>query len=91
MRSQYRKDLFDDYIPFHEKYVVDKEYGGFHCTVTPAGELISPEKTAWYEGRGTWVFSFLYNNFGREQKYLDIAARSIKLIERSRPRGPAEL
>jgi N-acylglucosamine 2-epimerase len=91
MRSQYRKDLFDDYIPFHEKYVVDKEYGGFHCTVTPAGELISPEKTAWYEGRGTWVFSFLYNNFGREQKYLDIAARSIKLIERSRPKGLAEL
>jgi mannose/cellobiose epimerase-like protein (N-acyl-D-glucosamine 2-epimerase family) len=89
-RNQYRKDLFDDYIPFHEKYVVDKQYGGFHCTVKPNGELISPEKTAWYEGRGTWVFSFLYNNFGREQRYLDVAARSIKLIERSRPKGPDE-
>jgi mannose/cellobiose epimerase-like protein (N-acyl-D-glucosamine 2-epimerase family) len=57
-RSQYRKDLFEDYLPFHEKFVVDKQYGGFHCTVKPNGELISPEKTAWYEGRGTWVFSF---------------------------------
>ena len=86
-RSQYRKDLFEDYLPFHEKFVVDKQYGGFHCTVKPNGELISPEKTAWYEGRGTWVFSFLYNNFGRAQKYLDIAAGSLKLIERSRPKG----
>jgi N-acylglucosamine 2-epimerase len=87
VRSQYRKDLFEDYLPFHEKFVVDKQHGGFHCTVKPNGELISPEKTAWYEGRGTWVFSFLYNNFGREQKYLDIAAGSLKLIERSRPKG----
>lgn len=91
VRDQYRKDLFEDYLPFHEKFVVDKQYGGFHCTVKPNGELISPEKTAWYEGRGTWVFSFLYNNFGREQKYLDIAAGSIKLIERSRPKGRDEL
>lgn len=89
--AQYRKDLFDDYLPFHEKYVVDREYGGFHCTVKPNGELISPGKTTWYEGRGTWVFSFLYNNVSREQKYLDIAARSLKLIERSRPKGADEL
>ncbi|MBS1828287.1 MAG: AGE family epimerase/isomerase [Acidobacteria bacterium] len=86
-RAKYRRDLFEDYLPFHEKYVVDKQYGGFHCTVTPKGELISPGKTAWYEGRGTWVFSFLYNHFGREQKYLDIAARSLKLVEKTRPQG----
>jgi len=91
MRSQYRKDLFDDYLPFHEKYVVDPQYGGFHCTVKPNGELVSPAKAAWYEGRGTWVFSFLYNNFGRQQKHLDIAARSLKLLERSRPQGPDQM
>ncbi len=90
IRAQYRKDLFEDYLPFHEKYVVDKQYGGFHCTVKPNGELISPEKSAWYEGRGAWVFSFLYNHFGRERKYLDIAAGSLKLIERCRPKGADE-
>jgi N-acylglucosamine 2-epimerase len=90
MRAQYRRDLFDDYVPFHEKFVVDREYGGFHCTVKPSGELISPEKTAWYEGRGTWVFSFLYNHFGREKRWLDIAAGSVRLIERCRPKGADE-
>ncbi|MBL8232179.1 MAG: AGE family epimerase/isomerase [Bryobacterales bacterium] len=89
IRDQYRRDLFDDYLPFHEKYVVDHQYGGHHCTVTPKGELISPAKTAWYEGRGMWVFSFLYNHFGREQKWLDIAARSLQLVAKSKPQGEA--
>lgn len=87
IRNQYRIDLFDDFLPFIERYVVDPEHGGFHCTVRPDGELISGEKRAWYEGRGIWVFSFLYNHLARHEKYLDIAARSIRLIERSAPTG----
>jgi N-acylglucosamine 2-epimerase len=90
MRDQYRKDLFDDYLPFIERFVVDREYGGFHCTVRPNGDLVSPEKRAWFEGRGTWVFSFLYNNIAREQKYLDVAEKSVRLIERSQPKKPNE-
>ena len=86
-RAKYRRDLFEDYLPFHEKYVVDREHGGFHCSVRPDGSIVSYEKTAWYEGRGTWVFSFLYNNFGREKKYLEVARRSLELLERSRKEG----
>jgi len=87
MRSQYRKDLFDDYLPFHERFVNDKEFGGFHCSVRPTGVLVSDAKTVWFEGRGIWVYSFLYNHIAREQKYLDIAARSVKLLDRSKPSG----
>ena len=87
MRAQYRKDLFDDYLPFHERFVNDKQYGGFHCSVRPTGELVSDEKRVWYEGRGTWVYSFLYNNIAREQKYLDVAAGSVRLLEKSKPAG----
>src|SRR5258705_10072360 len=87
MRTQYRKDLFEDYLPFHERFVNDKEFGGFRCSVRPTGELISDAKTVWFEGRGTWVYSFLYNHVAREQKYLDIAARSVRLLEHSRPTG----
>jgi N-acylglucosamine 2-epimerase len=90
MRDQYRRDLFNDYLPFIEKFVIDREYGGFHCSVRPNGELASTTKRAWFEGRGTWVFSFLYNNIVREQRYLDVAAHSIKLIQRSKPRDPDE-
>ena len=90
MRSQYRNDLFSDYLPFFEKFVIDREYGGFHCSVRPNGELVSTVKRAWFEGRGTWVFSFLNNHIAREQKYLDMAARSIDLVQRSKPKDPDE-
>ena len=90
MREQYRADLFHDYLPLIEKFVIDREYGGFHCSVRPNGELVSPVKRAWFEGRGTWVFSFLYNNIAKEQKYLDIAAGSVRLIQKSKPRDPDE-
>ncbi|HEY3458914.1 MAG TPA: copper homeostasis protein CutC [Bryobacteraceae bacterium] len=90
MREQYRTDLFHDYLPFIEKFVIDREYGGFHCSVRPNGELVSPVKRAWFEGRGTWVFSFLYNNVAKEQKYLDIAAGSVRLIQKSKPQDPDE-
>ena len=90
MRDQYRKDLFNDYLPFIENFVIDPEYGGFHCSVRPDGQLVSTTKRAWFEGRGTWVYSFLYNNISKEQKYLDVALRSIKLIQRSKPKDPDE-
>ena len=90
MREQYRVDLFHDYLPFIERFVIDREYGGFHCSVRPNGELVSPVKRAWFEGRGTWVFSFLYNNVAKEQKYLDIAAGSVRLIQKSKPKDPDE-
>src|SRR5262245_2240860 len=29
LRDQYRRDLFTDFLPFMEKYVIDPEFGGF--------------------------------------------------------------
>lgn len=77
IRDRYRKDLFEDFLPFHERFVVDREYGGFLCSVRPNGERVSDEKPIWYQGRGLWVYSFLYNNLAREQKYLEIAASAL--------------
>lgn len=90
IRDQYRRDLFEDFLPFFEKFVLDREYGGFLCSVRPNGERVSTEKRLWYEGRGTWVYSYLYNNIAKEQKYLDVAARSVRLIEQSEPDDPEE-
>ena len=90
MRDQFRKDLFTDYLPFHERFVVDAEYGGFLCSVRPDGQRVSDSKRTWFEGRGIWVFSYLYNAVARDRKYLDIAAGSVRLIQRSRPKQPDE-
>lgn len=87
LRDEYRRDLFTDFLPFMGKYVVDQQYGGFMCNADHYGRQVNTNKLSWFEGRGIWVYSFLYNNLAREQKYLDIARRSLEFILRIKPAG----
>ena len=85
LQELFHRYLFDDFLPFMDRYVIDHELGGFMCEVHPNGERVSDSKPTWYQGRGLWVYCFLYNNFGRNQSYLDVALKTRKLIEKSRP------
>ncbi|MEO8647877.1 MAG: AGE family epimerase/isomerase [Acidobacteriota bacterium] len=85
LRDQYRRDLFDDFLPFMDKYVIDHELGGFMCNTDFTGERVNDNKSSWFEGRGSWVYAFLYNNIAREKKYLDVARRSLEFVMRSKP------
>jgi N-acylglucosamine 2-epimerase len=91
LRSQLHSYLFDDYLPFLQSYVVDPTHGGFTCSVRPNGQLVSGEKITWYQGRGLWVYSFLYNHFGHNQEHLRVAMAAHQLIERGRPKVEDEL
>jgi mannose/cellobiose epimerase-like protein (N-acyl-D-glucosamine 2-epimerase family) len=91
LREKYRRDLFDDFLPFMDKFVIDHEYGGFMCLTDYAGERESDKKLSWFEGRGSWVYAFLYNNLAREQKYLDVARKSLELVLKSKPKNENEL
>ena len=59
--KQYRYYLFDDFLPFMDKFVVDHKYGGFMCNTDRDGTNITTIKSARNMGRGIWVYSFLYN------------------------------
>ncbi|HTG91871.1 MAG TPA: AGE family epimerase/isomerase [Pyrinomonadaceae bacterium] len=85
LRDQYRRDLFTDFLPFMESHVIDHERGGFMCNTDHMGARSNENKNSWFEGRGTWVYSFLYNNLAREQKYLDVARRSVQFTLKSKP------
>jgi len=85
LKKSYRYYLFEDFLPFMDKHVIDHEYGGFMCETDRDGRNITKNKRAWYEGRGIWVYSFLYNNFGKEKKYLAIAEKSVNLIMKNKP------
>jgi len=87
LRDQYHGFLFDDFLPFMEKYVIDAEFGGFLWNTDRDGTRLGTSKTPTNEGRGMWVWSYLYNELSREQKYLDVARRSYDLILKSRPDG----
>ncbi len=46
LREHFRRELYDVYLPFLEKSVVDRELGGFLCHVTPRGERVNTLKRA---------------------------------------------
>ena len=80
LREQYRYDLFEDYLPFWEEHGgIDHELGGFLCVMDHDGTLLSTEKSMWYQGRGLWVYAFLYNHFGGEH-YLEVARKARDFI-----------
>ena len=86
LRDWYANELFNHFIPNMDKYVIDHEYGGFMCAVDiKTGELLSTHKRAWYEGRGLWTYSFLYNNFMRDEKILETAKKSLDFILQHKP------
>ncbi len=91
LRDQYRHDLFDDCLPLMDKYVVDHQYGGFLCNVNSDGTHPDEIKETWFLGRGTWVYAFLYNHFGKNPQHLEVARGAVDLILKAKPSGEDEL
>lgn len=85
--AQYRGYLFEDFLPFVEAHVFDPEFGGFMCHTDLKGRNITTEKYTWYQGRGLWSFSFLYNKLEKNPRYLQVAERTAAFILRTRPEG----
>jgi N-acylglucosamine 2-epimerase len=85
LRDLYHRDLLVDWLPFIEQYVLDPEYGGFLCNTSFDGKHADFEKNPLFEGRGIWVFSMLYQHFGKEPRFLETAGRSIELLAKSQP------
>lgn len=79
--TQYNTELFSNFLPNMDKFVLDHQYGGFMCDFDiSTAQRVSENKRAWYEGRGIWLYSFLYNHLDAKDHYLAIAAKSKDLI-----------
>ena len=75
LRDQYKAALFNRFLPNMDSLVIDEQYGGFMCAVDiSTRKLLNTNKSAWYEGRGMWTYSFLYNNFGKNPHFLEVGA-----------------
>jgi N-acylglucosamine 2-epimerase len=83
----YRAEIFNRFIPHMDKYVIDHKLGGFMTSIDITnGKQVNSNKTAWFEGRGMWTYSFLYNNFEKNPNYLEIATKSKDFILKHLPR-----
>jgi len=87
LREEYDDLLFRQYLPFWENGGIDDEYGGFMCELRDDGTVETPQKDIWYQGRGIWVYSFLYNNFDKNPKWLGIAKKARDFMVGNMHRG----
>jgi len=77
LRDRFHEDLFNSMLPFWDEHGVDREHGGIYCFLDYDGTCVDSRKFLWFQGRGIWIYSYLYNHFGQNPSHLEIA-RSIK-------------
>ncbi len=78
LRDGYRRELFDEVLPFWERHGIDHEHGGFICALEQDGTRLDTAKLLTFQARGLWVWSFLYNQFGRQPAHLAVAQQTYR-------------
>jgi len=85
LRDFHQRELDEDYLGYWEDHGIDWEYGG----VQPYRELQKGMpylakhyhlKQMYFQGRALWMFSYLYNHFGQNERYLEIARHTKDFI-----------
>ena len=72
LKDIYEKELFENALPFWEKYSPDEEYGGFVHYLGAAGNVLCTDKSLWVQGRQTWLFSRLYNTIEKKREVAEV-------------------
>ena len=80
LREHYRKALFDDIVPWWEKYSLDQQFGGYLTRLERDGKTYSEDKDMWMTGRQIWMFSHLYNNHENREDWKEIARLGLDFI-----------
>lgn len=74
LRDFHKQELFSQYIALWDKSGIDWQYGGFFPEANVAGDPAKvTDKEMYYQGRGLWVFSYIYNHFERHERHLKAA------------------
>ncbi len=78
----YRRNLFEDVIPFWQGHSPDPLYGGYFTCLDRTGKVYDTDKFAWLQGRQAWTFSMLYNRFEKRADWLQTARIGIDFLHR---------
>ena len=82
LRARYQDELFNVVLPFWDAHGVDHQYGGILHGLDYDGRQVHTNKLLWFQGRAIWVYSFLYNRFGKNPQHLEIARKTRDFVLR---------
>jgi N-acylglucosamine 2-epimerase len=80
LADHYWDALFDDVIPFWQKYAVDWECGGYFSCLDRVGGVFDTDKFVWLQARQLWTFSMLYNRVEQKDEWLAIARNGAQFL-----------
>ena len=78
----YKHSLYNDIMPFWEKYSLDKQYGGYFSCLDAMGNVYDTDKFVWLQGRQTWLFSMLYQEVEAKESWLQIANHGYQFLKK---------
>jgi N-acylglucosamine 2-epimerase len=73
LAQQYKNALFNDVLPFWERYSIDQEQGGFFTCIDRTGQVYDTDKFIWLQNRQVWLFSMLCNQVEKRENWLKVA------------------
>ncbi len=77
----YRETLFENVIPFWQKYSIDKKHGGYFTSLSRDGSVYDTDKFVWLQARQVWLFSMLYNQVEKKEEWFDIAKHGAVFLQ----------
>ncbi len=78
----YRDGLLHDTLPFWFPRAVDTEHGGYVTSLDQDGTWLQTDKSVWFQGRGAWLLSTLYNTVEPRPEWLAWAKSGIDFLQR---------
>mgnify|MGYP003397211425 CR=1 FL=1 len=79
----YKDELDKKIIPFWENRVMDEACGGYFNCFDENGNLYSTKKPGWFIGRTMYTFSYLYNTYQANPKWLEIARSGREFLNKA--------
>ena len=81
VQTRYQDMLFKSVVPFWLNHAQDTQYGGISTCLDRAGNIYSPDKSVWMQGRTAWTFSRLCNQYGVQDEWLNMAKSCIDFLD----------
>ena len=82
MAERYRKELYDNILPFWLTRSQDQEFGGYFTCLNRDGSVFDTDKFVWLQGREIWMFAMLYNKVEKNPAWLACAEQGAAFLER---------
>ena len=82
LAGKYRKELYDNVLPFWLEKSQDKEFGGYFSCLNRDGSVFDTDKFIWLQGREVWMFAMLYNSLEKRPEWLECALQGAEFLKR---------